>query len=297
MAREIKTVVKDLHYLECPRWHEERIWFVDFYSYKVYSAQEDGSDLRVEAEVPGQPSGLGWLPDGRLLIVSMRDHRILRRETDGELVTHADLGDHVTQHLNDMVVDEQGRAYVGNFGFDIMAGADLASTHLLRVDPDGTVAVVAEDLWFPNGSVITPDGALLVDETCGNRISAFDIAADGSLTNRRTWAKFGELTTHTAFGDAMSDAVLAPDGCCLDAEGAMWVADAVFGRLVRVAEGGEILEQIEPGGGVFACMLGGSDGKTLYACAAPDFFEEPRKATTEARLLAIRVDVPGAGLP
>ena len=297
MAREITAVVEDLHYLECPRWHEERIWFVDFYSYRVYSAQEDGSDLRVEAEVPEQSSGLGWLPDGRLLIVSMRDHRILRREVDGSLVTHADLSDHVSHHLNDMVVDEQGRAYVGNFGFDIMAGADLASTGLLRVDPDGSVTQVAEELWFPNGSVITPDGTLLVDETCGNRITAFDIAEDGSLTGRRTWAKFGELTTHTAFGEAMGDAVLAPDGCCLDAEGAMWVADAVFGRLVRVAEGGEILEQIEPGGGVFACMLGGSDGKTLYACAAPDFFEEPRKAATEARLLAIRVDVPRAGLP
>ncbi|MGH3354125.1 MAG: SMP-30/gluconolactonase/LRE family protein [Nocardioides sp.] len=297
MAREITTVVKDLHYLECPRWHEERIWFVDFYSYKVYSAREDGSDLRVEAEVPGQPSGLGWLPDGRLLIVSMRDHRILRRERDGTLATHADLSDHVSNHLNDMVVDEQGRAYVGNFGFDIMAGADVASTVLLRVDTDGTVTEVADDMWFPNGSVITPEGTLLVDETCGNRISAFDIAEDGSLTNRRTWAKFGELTTHTAFGEAMGDAVLAPDGCCLDAEGAVWTADAVFGRLVRVAEGGEILEQIEPGGGVFACMLGGSDGKTLYACAAPDFFEEPRRANTEARLLAIRVDVPGAGRP
>jgi sugar lactone lactonase YvrE len=297
MAREISTVVEDMHYLECPRWHQDRIWFVDFYSHKVYSAQEDGSDLRVEAEVPGQPSGLGWLPDGHLLVVSKRDRRILRRETDGSLVTHADLSGHVVHHLNDMVVDEQGRAYVGNFGFDIMGGADVAPTVLLRVDPDGTVTEVADDMWFPNGSVITDDGTLIVDETCGNRISAFDIAADGSLSNRRTWAKFGELSTHTAFAEAMGDAVLAPDGCCLDAEGAVWTADAVFGRLVRVAEGGEILEQIEPGGGVFACMLGGSDGRTLYACAAPDFFEEQRKANTEARLLAIRVDVPRAGRP
>src|ERR671926_1564864 len=189
--REISTVLRDLSYLECPRWHEGRIWVSDFYTHQVLSAREDGSDLRVEVEVPGQPSGLGWLPDGRLLVISQHDNRLLRREPDGSLVTHADLSGLVTGEPNDMVVDEQGGAFVGNFGFDLMAGAPVAPTVLLRVDPDGVVTQVADDMWFPNGSVITDDGVLLVDESFGNRITAFDIAPDGALTDRRGWAAFG----------------------------------------------------------------------------------------------------------
>ncbi|WP_020417912.1 SMP-30/gluconolactonase/LRE family protein [Amycolatopsis sp. ATCC 39116] len=291
------SVLSGFSYLECPRWHEDRIWFADFYTHLVQSSLEDGSDLRVEAEVPGQPSGLGWLPDGRLLVVSMRDARLLRREPDGTLVTHADLSAHVTGHPNDMVVDAQGRAYVGNFGFDLMNGAPVAPANLLRVDPDGSVTVVAEDLWFPNGSVITDDGVLLVDETFGNRVTAFDIAADGSLTNRRVWAKFGEPLTEREFEKALPQLAVAPDGCCLDAEGALWVADGIGGRLLRVREGGEIADEIRPGTGVFACMLGGADGRTLFACAAPDFNEHARKDAREASLLAFRVEVPHAGRP
>ncbi|AIJ23554.1 SMP-30/gluconolactonase/LRE family protein [Amycolatopsis methanolica] len=291
------SVLTGFSYLECPRWHEDRIWFADFYTHLVQSSLEDGSDLRVEAEVPGQPSGLGWLPDGRLLVVSMRDARLLRREPDGTLVTHADLSAHVTGHPNDMVVDAQGRAYVGNFGFDLMNGAPVAPANLLRVDPDGSVTVVAEDLWFPNGSVITDDGVLLVDETFGNRVTAFDIAADGSLTNRRVWAKFGEPLTEREFEKALPQIAVAPDGCCLDADGALWVADGVGGRLLRVREGGEIADEIRPGTGVFACMLGGADGRTLFACAAPDFNEHARKDAREASLLAFRVEVPRAGRP
>jgi sugar lactone lactonase YvrE len=296
MSREITTVVADLTYLECPRWHEGRIWFVDFYTHQVLSAAEDGGDLRREAEVPAQPSGLGWLPDGRMLVVSMRDARLLRREADGRLVTHAELGPHVGGHPNDMVVDAHGRAYVGNFGFDLMGGAPVEPGTLLRVDPDGGVSPVAQDMWFANGSVITDDGVLLVDETFGNRISAFDITADGALTNRRTWAQFGELPDRE-LEKALGQLVVAPDGCCLDAEGALWVADAVGARLIRVREGGEIVDEIGVGTGVYACMLGGSDGRTLFACAAPDFDEKARAAAREGHLLAVRVDVPHAGRP
>jgi sugar lactone lactonase YvrE len=297
MSREIATVVSDLSYAECPRWHDDRIWFVDFYTHRVLSADEDGSDLRTEAEVPQQPSGLGWLPDGRLLVVSMRDARLLRREPDGTLVTHADLSAHVTGHPNDMVVDGDGRAFVGNFGFDLMNGAPVASADLVRVDPDGSVTTVASDMWFANGSVITDDRVLLVDETFGNRVTAFDIASDGSLTNRREWARFGELPTERALDKALGQVVVAPDGCCLDAEGALWIADALTGRLIRVREGGEIVDEIPVGTGVYACMLGGADGRTLFACAAPDFNEHARKQAREANLLAIRVDVPHAGRP
>ncbi|MEW2505836.1 MULTISPECIES: SMP-30/gluconolactonase/LRE family protein [unclassified Amycolatopsis] len=297
MSRETTTVLEGLSYLECPRWHEGRIWFSDFYTYRVCSAAEDGTDLRTEAEVPQQPSGLGWLPDGRLLVVSMRDRLLLRREPDGTLVPHADLSGHVKGHPNDMVVDARGRAFVGEFGFDLMGGAPLESASLLRADPDGTVTTVAQDLWFPNGSVLTDDGVLLVNETFGNRVTAFDVAGDGSLTNRRIWAQFGDVPTGEDLPAALAQIVVGADGCCLDAEGALWIADAVGARVIRVREGGEITDEIPTGTGVFACMLGGTDGRTLFMCTAPDFDENARKNAREGRLAAARVDVPHAGLP
>jgi sugar lactone lactonase YvrE len=296
MSREISTIVTGMSYLEGPRWHDQRIWFSDFYTGRVYSAAEDGSDIRTEAEVAQQPSGLGWLPDGRLLIVSMRDGRVLRRETDGTLVCHADVSSLISGLLNDMVVDSQGRAFIGEFGFDLMGGSDFKPGVLLRVDPDGTVAQVADDLWFPNGSVITGDGTLLVDETFGNRVSAFDIAADGTLANRRTWAKFGEPPGDRELGKMLAQVVVAPDGCGLDADGALWIADGLNGRVIRVRDG-EITEEIQAGTGVFACTLGGADGRTLFFCTAPDFQEEARKNAREASLVTARVDTPGAGLP
>jgi sugar lactone lactonase YvrE len=297
MSREISTIVTGMSYLEGPRWHDQRIWFSDFYTRRVYSAAQDGSDIRTEAEVPEQPSGLGWLPDGRLLIVSMRDGRVLRRETDGTLVCHADLSGYINGHLNDMVVDTRGRAFIGEFGFDLMSGAGFKPAGLLRVDPDGTVTKAAGDMWFPNGSVITEDGTLLVDETFGNRVSAFDITEDGSLANRRTWAKFGELPSDSELGKLLAQVVVAPDGCCLDADGALWIADGLGGRVIRVRRGGQITEEIQTGTGVFACMLGGADGRTLFICAAPDFQEEARKNAREASLMTARVDTPRAGLP
>ncbi|MDR7277174.1 SMP-30/gluconolactonase/LRE family protein [Catenuloplanes atrovinosus] len=288
------TVVSDAHFLEAPRWHDGRIWFSDFYGYRVSSANEDGSDLRVEAEVPGQPSGLGWLPDGRLLVVSMTERAVLRRERDGTLVTHGDLSGHAAGLANDMSVDAHGRAYVGNFGFDLMGGAPIAPTALHRVDPDGTVTEVADGLWFPNGSAITPDNVFLVAETFGNRVSAFDLTDDGRLTNHRVWAEFGPLPDDRSLDKALPALAVAPDGACLDAEGGFWIADATGDRLIRVVEGGAITDEIRPGTPVYACALGGADGRTLFACAAPDFHDGARKAATEGRLIAIRVAVPGA---
>ena len=278
------TVAGGFAFLEAPRWHSGRIWFSDFYAHQVLSAREDGSGLRTEAEVATQPAGLGWLPDGRLLVVSMLDRRVLRREPDGTLVTHADLSRVATGHANDMVVDDQGRAYVGNFGFDLMSGAEARPAALARVEPDGTVSEAAGGLLFPNGSVITAGRVLIVGETFGNRCTAFDLTPDGELVNRRVWAEFAPPPA----------APVAPDGCCLDAAGALWVADAAGSRLLRVKEGGEITDEIRPGSPVYACALGGADGRTLYACAAPDFDARKRTAAREARLLAFRVAVPGA---
>jgi sugar lactone lactonase YvrE len=294
MTSSPATVVSGFGFLEAPRWHQDRIWFSDFYTYRVLSAREDGSDLRTEAEVPQQPAGLGWLPDGRLLVVSMIDRKVLRREADGTLVTHADLGAHATGHANDMVVDAAGRAYVGNFGFDLMSGAPLETTSLHRVDPDGTVTQVATDLWFPNGSVITPDGVLIVNETFGNRCTAFDLTPDGRLVNRRAWAEFGPLAADRTLDTVLACATVAADGGCLDAEGGWWIADALGSRLIRVSEGGQITDELHPGTPVYACALGGADGRTLYACAAPDFDAKARIAAQEASLIAYRVPVPAA---
>jgi sugar lactone lactonase YvrE len=293
--RNVDVVSDGWSYLECPRWHEGRLWVSDFYTEKVV-AIDDAGHHEVMAEVPEQPSGLGFLPDGRALIVSMRDHRILRRENDGSLVDHADLSGLVADHLNDMVVDARGGAYVGNFGFDLMGGAPISSTTLTYVDPDGTASTVADDLLFPNGMVLR-DGVLVVAETFGARLTAFDVADDGGLARRRSWARFAEPPATTDVGEAVGALPVAPDGICADADGAIWVADALHGRLLRVAEGGEILEEVPTGTGVYACMLGGEDGRTLYACAAPSFAEHERRPVREAQLLATRVDVPHAGLP
>ncbi|MCP9979032.1 SMP-30/gluconolactonase/LRE family protein [Actinomadura madurae] len=294
MSTKASTVLSDFAFLEAPRWRDERLWFSDFYTHQVYSVREDGSDLQVEADVPEQPSGLGWLPDGRLLIVSMRDRRILRREADGSLAVHADLSGHAAGHLNDMVVDAEGRAYVGNFGFDLMNGAPLEPGGPApggsgrRGDRGGGRPLVPQRQRDHGGrrpgrerDVRRPDQRVRRDR--GRR-----------LVNRRTWARFGPLPTDRSVEQMLAGVSVAPDGACLDAGGGLWVADVLGARLIRVTDGGEITDELSLGINVFACALGGSDGRTLFACAAPDFHEHARKAAREAELLAIRVAVPAA---
>jgi sugar lactone lactonase YvrE len=294
---EFTTLVGGLAFSECPRWHDGRLYVSDFYTHRVLAVTMDGA-VETVAQVPNQPAGLGFLPDDRMLIASMRDRRILRREPDGSLVEHADLSQLAPWHVNDMVVARDGRAWVGNFGFDLMGGAPACTTVLIKVEPDGAASVAADDLGFPNGMVITPDGAtLIVAESSGNRLTAFTIA-DGELSARRTWAAFGDLPTTTDVGALLGSVEVAPDGICLDADGAVWVADAAHGRLIRVAEGGRILdERLMDGTGVFACMLGGHDGRTLFACAAPSFHESEASADHRGAVLMTTVDVPHAGLP
>jgi len=297
MARETSTVVDGFTFTEAPRWHEGRLWFSDLYTYQVLSVAEDGSDLKLEAEIPGQPAGMDWLPDGRLLVVSMLDRKVMRREHDGRLVVHADLSGSVPWTLNDLVADTAGRAYVGNFGFDLFGDDPLTPARLTRVDPDGSSVEAADDLWFPNGSVVTPVGDLLVNESFGNRISAFRIAADGSLAGRRTWARFGPLPPRTDLDAAARLIVLGCDGAALDAAGALWVADCLHERVVRVLEGGEITDDIRLGTGVYGCALGGSAGRTLFLCVAPDFDRERRRETRESSVLAIPVGIPAPAQP
>lgn len=292
----IDVVAEGFSYLECPRWHEGRLWLSDFYQHEVVAISSDGT-REVMARVPQQPSGLGFLPDGRALIVSMRDRKVLRREHSGELALHADLMHLAPWHLNDMIVDAKGRAYVGNFGWDLMSGAPAQTTCLIRVDPDGRASVAADDLMFPNGTGITADGkTMIISESFAGRLSAFDIATDGTLSGRRVWAQLGDVPTE--FHGDIPDTVSVPDGLCLDAEGAVWVADAIRHCVVRVAEGGRELDRVSTGDmGVYACMLGGADGRTLYLCAAPSFVESERKDTQDAKVLSTRVKVPHAGLP
>jgi sugar lactone lactonase YvrE len=239
---------------------------------------------RVETivEVAGDPSGLGWLPDGRLLVVSMRDRRLLRLDPAG-LAEVADLSALAPYHCNDMVVDRLGRAYVGNFGFDLHGGKPPVATNLLLVEPDGSVRVVADGLHFPNGCVITPDErTLVVGETFGARLTAFDIDTDGSLSGRRVWAQLEGIV---------------PDGICLDAEGAIWVASPVgLGGVWRVLEGGEVTHRVGVEHEAFACMLGGPDRRTLFVCSAADSHPD-RTSDRRGRIETVRVDVPGAGWP
>lgn len=287
MAAEV--VREGLYFGEGPRWRDGHLWYSDFYDHAVHRMDEAGVDRRV-VEVAAQPSGLGWLPDGRLLIVAMKDRGVLRMEQDGSLVAHADLSGHEPFLCNDMVVDAEGRAYVGGFGFDLDAvserrGEKPRNTVLSLVLPDGTASVAADEMAFPNGAVITPDGStLIVGESMGGRLTAFDRLPDGSLANRRVWADLGP-------------AGAVPDGICLDAEGAVWVANPLGTNCVRVAEGGRVLEEAVFSQICYACALGGSDGRTLYALTAPSSHAGQAAAEPRGRVEAVRVSVPGTGSP
>jgi sugar lactone lactonase YvrE len=245
----LQPFVTGLAFPEAPRWRDGALWFSDFYLQRVQRATPDGKVVTV-AELDDQPSGLGWLPDGRLLVVGMKKRQLLRLEGDG-LRVMADLAGHAPALCNDMLVDAKGRAYVGNFGFDLHLRAPFAPTVLLMVTPQGELRVVADDMHFPNGMVLTPDGrTLIVAESYGKRLTAFDVERDGTLGHRRTWAKFEEKG-------------VAPDGICLDAEGAVWMASPVSREVLRVREGGEITHRVATGEQATACALDDT-GRTLY---------------------------------
>jgi sugar lactone lactonase YvrE len=284
MSAHTPAVVLDgLAFPECPRWHDDRLWFSDQHDRRVHAMDTDGKDETI-VEVPEQPSGLGWLPDGRMLVVSMRDRRVMRLESDGALALHADLSSIATSQCNDMVVDASGRAYVGNFGFDIYTGEKPCETVMIAVEAHGSARAVADGIAFPNGSVISADGrTLLVGESMAARISAFDIAPDGSLSNRREWAKIEGATV---------------DGMCLDAEGAVWAACPYTGRCLRIVEGGKVVDELKgTNAGMYACMLGGADRRTLYLCSAASHVPDETRAARQGHIEAVQVDVPGAGLP
>jgi len=282
-----EILLDGLGFPEAPRWHDGKLWFSDMGTCRVMTVDLDGNAETV-VEVPEQPSGLGWLPDNRLLVVSMKDRCLLRLDPDG-LVEVADLREFASFHCNDMVVDQEGRAYIGNFGFDVDDPAAVPKhAAVMLVTPDGAARIVADEMVFPNGSVITPDGStLIVAESFASRLTAFSIERDGSLTGRRVWAQFDDL------GFTMAEERITPDGICLDAEGAIWLASAESTEVLRAKEGGEITHRFSVETQAFAVMLGGPDRRTLFVCTT--ILSE--RDSGRGRIETVYVDVPGAGLP
>lgn len=280
---ELERILDGLSFPEGPRWRDGRLWFSDFYRHEVVAVTVAG-ERETMVEVPNQPSGLGWLPTGELLIVSMLDRKLLR--WDGATThVHADLSSVVAKPCNDMVVDETGRAYVGNFGFDRHKNEPPTETVMVKVEPDGSVEVAADGLAFPNGTIITADGStLVVGETMANRLTAFDRSPEtGALSNRRVWADLGSNV---------------PDGICGDAEGGIWVADPRNGAVIRVVEGGEVTDRLSTGEGrnAYACMLGGAAGRTLFVLTNTSS-GPTAAAAREGCIELVEVEVPGAGWP
>jgi sugar lactone lactonase YvrE len=282
MAPQTKVLLDGLVFPECPRWHDGKLWFSDMHARKVMTVGLDGKTETI-VEVAGQPAGLGWLPDGQLLIVSQVDFRLLKLGPSG-LTEVAGLGGIARTSCNDMVVDARGRAYIGHFGTRADKGPPpFAEAEIITVTPDGVVGVAADSLLFPNGMVITPGGhTLIVAESFGERLSAFDIEADGSLTRRRVWAALPGLV---------------PDGICCDAAGGVWVANAGANQVVHVQEGGRIDRRVDVADKAFACMLGGPDRRTLFVMTASTVNADEARAKRSGRIETTRVEVPGAGLP
>jgi sugar lactone lactonase YvrE len=277
-----KVVCRDLCFGEGPRWHEGRLYLSDMHDLKVLAIDPSGRRETI-VEVPQQPSGLGWLPSGDLLVVSMLDRKVMR--FDGRrLAVHADLGALAKFHCNDMVVDARGRAYVGNFGFDLHANAPFCATDLVAVEPDGAARIVASELGFPNGTVITPDGkTLIVAESFSGRLTAFDVDARGDLSDRRVFAQLPQG--------------VVPDGICLDEAHGVWVASPTTNECLRVEAGGAITHRVALDQGAFACMLGGAEERSLYILTAPGSHPEQCRAARAGRVEVVDAPYRRAGYP
>ena len=280
---EPRILLSDLILGESPRWHDGRLWLADWGAHEVLAVDLEGT-REVVARVASFPFSIDWLPGGQLLIVSSSDRRLLRRGSDGSLMIHTDLRGLSDMPWNEIVVDGRGNTYVNNIGFDMMAGERAGPGIVALVTPDGSSRRVADDVLFPNGMVVTPDNStLILAESHDQRLTAFDIEPDGGLSRRRLWAKLDGG---------------APDGICLDTDGAVWFGDVPNKRCVRVREGGEVLQTIELDRGCFACMLGGADGATLFMIAAE--WGGPQAAADAARtgrVLTVDAPAPRAGWP
>lgn len=280
---EWQLLVDGVDFGEGPRWHDGALWYSDFHQRAIYRVTADGERSAVYSDLEDRPSGMGWLPDGTFVVVFMTGRRLMCDRGDGRLVEFADLSGVAAWHCNDMIVDARGNSYVGNFGFDLEAAADFATADLALVRPDGSVDVAAPAMAFPNGSVITPDGStLIVGQSFGGDYVAFTIEDDGSLTDRRQWAEIPGT---------------APDGCTMDAAGGIWFSDALGSQVVRVEEGGDVTARVSTPMPTFACMLGGDDGRTLFALCAPGSHPDECAGKGGGAIYARQVEHPRAGRP
>jgi sugar lactone lactonase YvrE len=251
---ETKILMTGIAFGESPRWHDHRLWFSDWGAQEIVAVDLEGNnEVIIRVPFPSIPMCIDFLSDGRLLVVSTHEKRVLRREPDGSLATYADLSVLSDLGFNEIVADGRGNAYVNGAGFNLLAGEKFVPGIIALASRDGSVRQVADGIAFPNGMVVTPDhSTLIVAESYGKRLTAFDIARDGSLSNRRVWADVGGGV---------------PDGICLDAENAIWYADVPNKRCVRVREGGEVLQTITLDRGCFSCALGGANMRTLFMVA------------------------------
>jgi sugar lactone lactonase YvrE len=282
---ELRTVLTGIAFGESPRWHDGRLWFADWGAQEIIAVDPGGrSEVAVRVTFPSFPMCLDWLPgDDGMLVVSAADGQLLRRQPDGSLARYADLSGLSGYKWNDIVADGRGNVYVNNIGFDF-PGGEFAPGTVALVTPDGAARQVADGLAFPNGMAVTPDNAtLVVAESYAGALTAFDIAADGTLSNRRTWADL-------AGG--------VPDGICMDAEHAIWYADVPNKCCVRVREGGGVLQRVDLDRGCFACILGGPDRTTLYMVATQWLgTENMAGGERTGQVLALQAPAPSAGWP
>jgi sugar lactone lactonase YvrE len=276
MGLGFEVICRDLAFPESPRWHDGELFLAEKRAGRVLAIAADGSK-RTVAEIEGEPGGLGWTPVGDLLVVAMARRRVVRVDGDGQQHLYADVSSITTCKCNDMIVDAHGNAYVGDFGYDLPGGAPPAPGVLVLARANGSATIVATDIHFPNGCAITPDGELIVAESAANRLTAFRIEGDGALTDRRSFADLDEAV---------------PDGICLDADGAVWIADPLHNAVLRVADGGEVLDRRDTGQGAFACELGGDDGCTLFVCTYDAEASASPIPRPVGRVLATHVEVP-----
>ncbi|WOD14137.1 SMP-30/gluconolactonase/LRE family protein [Paraburkholderia kirstenboschensis] len=274
-----KVLVGGFVYLEAPRWFQDELWVSDVFDFRLYRVTHSGQKNLV-CDVPHRPSGIGFLPDGSPLVVSSTDRKLMKVE-HGVLSVYADLSQFATGDLNDLVVDEVGQIYVGNFGYDLLAGEPLKPTNLHLVDRDGQIRIAARDLEFPNGVILKDDGrTLVVAETWSCRLTAFGRHPNGALSRRRVYADLGQRM---------------PDGICVDAEGGVWVASFNSGEFVRVLEGGQITDRIQCGDvRAVSCCLGGSDGTTLFCSIYDGSVNDLKSLKRAGQIVTAQVHIPAA---